>query len=496
MGETIVGPGRTTRHTSLDHPARRLWRNSVRPAANNASASMGHRPADIGAIQIFPHSRTVPESVSEVLRSPGTPLDPTTLQQMEPYFGDMKNVRVHTDARAAASADSIRAAAYTYKDDVVFATGRYGLHTQEGHDLLAHELVHVVQQRGVSGRGAPEVAASDHPLERNARSVLAGHAAPEPASHAMVQRQGADEPLPPVSLSKPGARLGTPKERPSIMSGHLGFHLLDSDRQTLSDFLLSGNLEVGSDLRPRFQGNSMSLDEVTNLARRLVLPIVPREEVSQFVAGKFLVALQKVKELPPPSPMTFLLPKDDVLADKGAGATGGAGGQNAASEWQAAVGGQWTYHLNSHSDPKTSDSVQVQFQHGSGAVVEVFQYQVDLKTGVAQPMGGLQFQYTKAGKVLGVALQGTAFLQLMAGLTQAPGSLSGDVTFQVQGGVQATATFGKISVALQVGLSLTLQSGQRPAWDTNIAPQAGGPDTFGMIDTPGGGQVAGLTVRF
>ena len=48
-------------------------------------------------------------------------------------------------------------------------------------------------------------------------------------------------------------------------------------------------------------------------------------------------------------------------------------------------------------------------------------------------MGGVQLQYTKAGKVLGVALQGTAFLQLMAGLTQAPGSLSGDVTFQVQG---------------------------------------------------------------
>ena len=117
----------------------------------------------------------------------------------------------------------------------------------------------------------------------------------------------------------------------------------------------------------------MSLDEVTDLARRLVLPIVPRDEVSQFVTGKFLGALQKVRELPPPPPMSFIIPKDDqLLADKGVGATGGGGGQSEASEWQAAVGGQWTYHLNSHSDPKTSNSVQVQFQHGSGAVVKVF----------------------------------------------------------------------------------------------------------------------------
>lgn len=138
----------------------------------------------------------------------------------------------------------------------------------------------------------------------------------------------------------------------------------------------------------------------------------------------------------------------------------------------------------------------MQFQHGSGALTEVFQYQVDVATRVAQPMGGLQLQYTKADKVLGIALQGAAFLQLMAGLTQAPGSLSGDITFQIQAGLQGTATFGKVSVALQVGLSLTLEDKQKPAWDASVALQVGGPDTFGMIPTPGGGQVAGLTLRF
>ncbi len=492
----ISGPGKTTRHTSLDHPARRLWRNSVEPASRGTSASRAHGPIDIGRIQIHPRGQ---ESVSEALSSPGIPLDRATLRQMEPHFGDLRDVRVHTDARARTSADAIGAAAYTYKKDVVFASRRYGLDTRAGQYLLAHELVHVAQQRGVSENAAPKVAANDHPLERNARSVLAGNAALEHAPHAMLQRQSVDEPLPPVSLSKPSARFGTkPKERPSIMSGHLGFHLLPSDRQTLSDFLLSGHLEAGPDLTPMFQGKPMSLDAVTDMARNLVLPIVPREEVSQFVTGKFLSALVTVRELPPLPTMHFMLPpNEDLISDKRPGPSGGAGVQSAAaSDWQAAVGGQWTYHLKSHGDPQSSSSIQVQFQHGSGALVEVFQYQVDVVTRVAQPMGGLQLQATKAGKVLGITLQGAAFLQLMAGLTQAPGSLSGDVTFQIQGGLQGTATFGKISVALQLGLSLTLQDKQKPAWDANVAPQSGGPDTFGMIGTPGGGQVAGLTLRF
>jgi hypothetical protein len=492
MSEFVSGPGKTARQSSQSLSTRRLWRDPVRPSAT-PSGPVGTQAADFSSVPVHAPERASRVDASVGLHASGSPFDGAIVQEMEPQFGDLRGVHVHTDAQAAASANRLGAAAYTYKNHVVFGAGRYAPHTRTGRDLLAHELVHVVQQRGVSSGESSEIADRDHPLERNARSVLAGKAAPANASRAMVMRQGVDDPLPPVSLSKPADRLGSkPKERPSIMSGHLGFHLLESDKQTLSEFLRSGNLEVGPGLTPAFQGQPMSLDEVTDLARKLVLPIVPREEVAQFVTGRFLTTLRTVRELPAPAPMQFLLPSDDdMLADKG-----GGGKSSGSSDWQAAVGGQWTYHMDRHSDPKTSDSVQVQFQHGSGAVVEIFQYQVDLKTRVAQPMAGVQFQYSKTRKVLGVVLQGTAFVQLMAGLTQAPGSLSGDVTFQVQGGVQGTATFGKVSVALQVGISLTLQDRQKPAWDTNIAPQAGGPDTFGMINAPGGGQVAGLTLRF
>lgn len=59
---------------------------------------------------------------------------------------DFSQVRVHTDARAAASARAIDAAAYASGQHVVFGEGRYNPRTTAGRRLLAHELTHVVQQ--------------------------------------------------------------------------------------------------------------------------------------------------------------------------------------------------------------------------------------------------------------------------------------------------------------------------------------------------------------
>ena len=59
--------------------------------------------------------------VRQVLRSPGRPLDPVTRTDMESRFGhDFSQVRVHTDARATASAQAVDALAYTAGRDVVF----------------------------------------------------------------------------------------------------------------------------------------------------------------------------------------------------------------------------------------------------------------------------------------------------------------------------------------------------------------------------------------
>ena len=88
-----------------------------------------------------------PHIIHDVLSSPSRPLDPATRELMEPRFGhDFRGVRVHTDAKAAESAQAIGAAAYTVGQEVVFGAGRYAPGTAEGRRLLAHELTHVVQQ--------------------------------------------------------------------------------------------------------------------------------------------------------------------------------------------------------------------------------------------------------------------------------------------------------------------------------------------------------------
>src|SRR5207249_2785399 len=59
---------------------------------------------------------------------------------------DFGSVRVHTGGAAHASAQSVGARAYTLGSDIAFADGEYDAGSDRGKQLLAHELVHVVQQ--------------------------------------------------------------------------------------------------------------------------------------------------------------------------------------------------------------------------------------------------------------------------------------------------------------------------------------------------------------
>jgi hypothetical protein len=93
-----------------------------------------------------------PAVVGEALRSPGQPLSPGVRAFMEPRIGhDFSRVRVHTGELAARSARSVDALAYTVGSDIVFGAGQYVPETPAGRGLLAHELTHVVQQRGGNG---------------------------------------------------------------------------------------------------------------------------------------------------------------------------------------------------------------------------------------------------------------------------------------------------------------------------------------------------------
>lgn len=99
------------------------------------------------------------ESGINCMRSGGRPLDAPTRRYFEPRFGrGFGDVRVHTDGRAAETARSLNARAFTLGNDVVFGAGEYAPHSMKGRRLLAHELTHTVQQKGRAG-GAVQAAA-------------------------------------------------------------------------------------------------------------------------------------------------------------------------------------------------------------------------------------------------------------------------------------------------------------------------------------------------
>jgi hypothetical protein len=139
----------------------------------------------------------------------GTALDPGVQNEMEGRFGQsFANVRVHTDAQASASAESVGANAYTVGNDIVFRSGHFDTSSPTGQRTLAHELTHVVQQRSGPVDGSPAAGGinlsspSDRfekAAEHNAESVMAGPA-PEsedqaPTAQRVVQREGEEEEL-------------------------------------------------------------------------------------------------------------------------------------------------------------------------------------------------------------------------------------------------------------------------------------------------------------
>ena len=94
------------------------------------------------AIQMRPGIDAFPVNLSRKMG--GMPLPREIQAKLEAAMGaSFSDVRVHVGSEAS----SIGAIAFTWGTDIHFAPGQYNPHTQQGQMLLAHELVHVVQQR-------------------------------------------------------------------------------------------------------------------------------------------------------------------------------------------------------------------------------------------------------------------------------------------------------------------------------------------------------------
>jgi hypothetical protein len=113
-----------------------------------------------------------PSAVPVLDRAAARPLATGVRSIFESRLGDdLSDVRVHTDGSAAAASRAMGALAYTVGSDVVFASGRFAPETAAGRELLAHELVHVVQTRRAGGPAGRALSDRSDPAEAEADAL-------------------------------------------------------------------------------------------------------------------------------------------------------------------------------------------------------------------------------------------------------------------------------------------------------------------------------------
>jgi hypothetical protein len=149
-------------------PAQRLASN----VGNQAFAALARQGAGI-----LPDGRAHPDVEQTIARTRGggQPLDASTRETVGGALGDpLSDVRVHTDDTADRLAGSVSARAFTTGSDVYFAKGEYNPGSGDGNRLLAHELSHVVQQRGAPTEGPLTVSQPGDALEQEADQASSG----------------------------------------------------------------------------------------------------------------------------------------------------------------------------------------------------------------------------------------------------------------------------------------------------------------------------------
>jgi hypothetical protein len=198
-GESAAGPTRRPEHSDVQ---RALAGGTPEALGSSGLLDLQRAAGNASVSQFVQREEDQSHPVHEVIESGGgRPLEPEVRGRMEQALGqDFSDVRVHTDQRAAASAASVQAKAYTAGSNVVFGEGQYNPGTADGDRTLAHELTHVVQQRSGPVDGTPvaggiKVSDPSDRFERAADAAADAVVSGGAAAAAPVQRQEAGEEL-------------------------------------------------------------------------------------------------------------------------------------------------------------------------------------------------------------------------------------------------------------------------------------------------------------
>jgi hypothetical protein len=141
-------------------------------ASDVGNHAFGNTLAREGA-GILPTGEVHPEVQGKIdaTRGSGVGLPTDVRSRFEGDLGPLNDVRVHTDDTADNLNRSVSARAFATGTDVYFAKGEYNPGSADGDRLIAHELAHVVQQRGAANSGPLTVSQPGDALETEADDV-------------------------------------------------------------------------------------------------------------------------------------------------------------------------------------------------------------------------------------------------------------------------------------------------------------------------------------
>ena len=182
-------------------------------------------------------------------QSDGRPLSEATRAYMEPRFGvDFSNVRLHTEQRSQRNASDIQARAFTYGNDITLGRGE----SETDRNLMAHELTHVIQQRGRESFGQRQTTVPSPATPSAPATPVATPAAPTPVKVKFEEKgdkygydDRTDANLPRKSVEKGGDDTVTAKVDPASEIGRVSFESSDTAKVSVSPASpSSGNQEV------------------------------------------------------------------------------------------------------------------------------------------------------------------------------------------------------------------------------------------------------------
>jgi hypothetical protein len=159
-------------HERPQAPEREQHEDPAAPLRDLVS-HVGNRAFAREAAGVLPTGEVHPAVQSEIstTRGGGASLDGGVQERLSGSLGDLSDVRVHTDDNADRLNRSVAARAFATGTDVYFARGEYNPGSAAGDKLIAHELAHVVQQRGAPSSGPLTVSNPGDALETEADAV-------------------------------------------------------------------------------------------------------------------------------------------------------------------------------------------------------------------------------------------------------------------------------------------------------------------------------------